>query len=83
MPAKSKSQQRAAGMSLAAKRGKMPKSRLTGAAKDMMMSMSEAELEKMATMPNHLPEKVKAKSPTKKKVTTGKKIIARKRKGKK
>ena len=49
MPAKSKSQQRAAGMALAAKRGDLPESRLKGAAKSMEESMSEKELDKMAS----------------------------------
>ena len=47
MPAKSKSQQKAAGAALSAKRGDTPKSELKGASKSMM-SMSEKELEKMA-----------------------------------
>jgi len=49
MPAKSKSQQKAAGMALSAKRGDTPESKLKGAAKDMEQSMSEKELEKMAS----------------------------------
>lgn len=49
MPAKSGAQQKAAGAALSAKRGKTPKSRLKGASKSMMKSMSEAELEKMAS----------------------------------
>jgi hypothetical protein len=48
MPAKSKSQQKAAGAALSAKRGDTPKSELKGASKSMM-SMSEKELEKMAS----------------------------------
>ena len=47
MPAKSAAQQKAAGAALSAKRGDTPKSKLRGASKSMM-SMSEAELEKMA-----------------------------------
>jgi len=50
MPAKSKAQQKAAGAALAAKRGDEPKSSLKGASKSMM-SMSETELEKMASTP--------------------------------
>lgn len=58
MPAKSKSQQKAAGAALAAKRGEMPKSRLKGAAKEMEQSMSESELEEYAgTDRKDLPEK--------------------------
>ena len=48
MPAKSKAQQKAAGAALSAKRGDTPKSKLQGASKSMM-SMSEKELEKMAS----------------------------------
>jgi hypothetical protein len=47
MPAKSASQQKAAGAALSAKRGETSKSKLKGASKSMM-SMSEKELEKMA-----------------------------------
>lgn len=48
MPAKSKSQQKAAGMALSAKRGETPKSELKGAAKKMHDSMTEEELEDFA-----------------------------------
>ena len=48
MPAKSAAQQKAAGAALSAKRGHTPKSKLKGASKSMM-SMSEAELDKMAS----------------------------------
>jgi hypothetical protein len=48
MPAKSKAQQEAAGAALSAKRGDTPKSKLKGASKSMM-SMSEKELDKMAS----------------------------------
>ena len=59
MPAKSKSQQKAAGMALAAKRGDIPESRLKGAAKGMEESMSEDELDKMAsTKRKNTPEHV-------------------------
>jgi hypothetical protein len=50
MPAKSKAQQKAAGAALSAKRGEEPKSSLKGASRSMM-SMSEGELEKMASTP--------------------------------
>jgi hypothetical protein len=61
MPAKSKSQQRAAGMALAAKRHEIPESRLKGAAKGMEKSMSEKELHKMAsTKRKGKPEHVKS-----------------------
>lgn len=49
MPAKSQAQQKAAGAALAAKRGEMPKSKLKGASKSMEDSMSETELDKMAS----------------------------------
>ncbi|MBB3383840.1 MULTISPECIES: DUF3008 family protein [unclassified Rhizobium] len=49
MPAKSKSQQMAAGAALAAKRGERKKSELKGASKSMVDSMSEKELRGMAS----------------------------------
>ena len=49
MPAKSAAQQKAAGAALSAKRGDTPKSKLKGASKQMEGSMSEKELEKMAS----------------------------------
>ena len=49
MPAKSKAQQKAAGAALAAKRGDMKKSELKGASKSMVESMTEKELEEMAS----------------------------------
>lgn len=49
MPAKSQAQQMAAGAALAAKRGETEVSELEGAAKSMYDSMSEEELEKMAS----------------------------------
>lgn len=49
MPAKSKAQQKAAGAALAAKRGEADKDDLFGASKDMAKSMSEAELEELAS----------------------------------
>jgi len=58
MPAKSKAQQKAAGAALAAKRGDQAKSGLKGASKEMAESMSEKELEKLAsTKRKGLPEK--------------------------
>ena len=48
MPAKSKSQQMAAGAALSAKRGERSKSSLKGASRQMAQSMSEKELVKMA-----------------------------------
>jgi hypothetical protein len=59
MPAKSKSQQKAAGAALSAKRGDTKKSELQGASKSMYESMSEKELDKMAsTKRKGKPEKV-------------------------
>jgi hypothetical protein len=49
MPAKSKAQQMAAGAALAAKRSDKKKSDLKGASKSMYNSMSEKELDKMAS----------------------------------
>jgi len=49
MPAKSKAQQKAAGAALSAKRGDSKKSDLEGASKGMYESMSEDELEDMAS----------------------------------
>lgn len=48
MPAKSKSQQKAAGAALSAKRGDTKVSDLKGASKGMYKSMSENQLEDMA-----------------------------------
>ena len=55
--AKSKAQQQAAGAALAAKRGEQDKGDLQGASKQMYESMSESELEEMASTDRHdLPE---------------------------
>jgi len=48
MPAKSAAQQKAAGAALSAKRGETPKSKLKGASKQMVESMSEKQLEDFA-----------------------------------
>ena len=48
MPAKSAAQQKAAGAALSAKRGETPKSKLKGASKSMMESMTEKQLEEFA-----------------------------------
>jgi hypothetical protein len=48
MPAKSGAQQKAAGAALSAKRGDTPKSKLQGASKSMVDSMSEKQLEELA-----------------------------------
>ena len=58
MKAKSKAQQRAAGAALSAKRGETPVKELKGASKDMYKSMSEGELDDMASVKaSKLPEK--------------------------
>ncbi|WP_137681311.1 DUF3008 family protein [Aurantiacibacter suaedae] len=49
MPAQSKAQQKAAGAALSAKRGDTKVSELQGASKEMYDSMSEDELEDMAS----------------------------------
>ncbi|MET3615031.1 hypothetical protein ABID16_003374 [Rhizobium aquaticum] len=49
MPAKSKAQQKAAGAALSAKRGDTKKSELKGASRSMEKSMSEKELEDLAS----------------------------------
>ena len=48
MPAKSQAQQKAAGAALSAKRGDTAKSKLKGASKEMVDSMSEKQLEDFA-----------------------------------
>ena len=58
MPAKSKSQQKAAGAALSAKRGDTKKGNLKGASKEMYESMSEKQLEEFAeTKRKGLPKK--------------------------
>lgn len=59
MPAKSQAQQKAAGAALAAKRGEIKKSALKGASKSMEKSMTEKELDDLAStkrkgMPEHV-----------------------------
>jgi len=49
MPAKSKAQQKAAGAALSAKRGDTKKGELQGASRDMYESMSEKQLEELAS----------------------------------
>jgi len=49
MPAKSKAQQKAAGAALSAKRGDTPKSELKGASKSMEKSMTEKQLDELAS----------------------------------
>ncbi len=58
MPAQSEAQQKAAGAALSAKRGDTKVSDLQGASKEMYESMSEKELEDLAsTRHDDLPEK--------------------------
>lgn len=62
MPAKSQAQQKAAGAALAAKRGEAKKGELKGASKEMVESMTERELEDMASTkrkgkPKHVSDK--------------------------
>lgn len=60
MPAKSKVQQEAAGAALSAKRGERKKESLKGASKSMYESMSETQLEELAsTERKDLPKKKK------------------------
>ena len=62
MPAKSKAQQKAAGAALSAKRGDTPKSKLKGASRQMVESMSEKQLEDFAkTKRKNLPKKKSSK----------------------
>jgi hypothetical protein len=75
--AKSKKQQMAAGAALSAKRGERPKSSLKGASKGMAESMSEDELEAMASVKRKkLPVRNRAKTAVRKSST--KKSSARK-----
>ncbi len=62
MPAKSAAQQKAAGAALSAKRGDTPKSNLQGASKSMEKSMTEKELEKLASTKRKGKPEHKAKS---------------------
>lgn len=62
MPARSKAQQKAAGAALSAKRGETAKSKLKGASRDMVESMTEKELEELASTkragkPEHVGDK--------------------------
>jgi len=59
MPAKSQAQQKAAGAALAAKRGEIPKSELKGASIEMYETMTEKELDELASVKrSKLPEHV-------------------------
>lgn len=62
MPARSKAQQRAAGAALSAKRGETKVGDLQGASRDMYDSMTEAELEDLASTDHRdLPDRVEDK----------------------
>ena len=57
MPAKSQAQQKAAGAALAAKRGEVPKAKLKCASREMYETMTEKELDELATVKrSKLPE---------------------------
>ena len=59
MPAKSQAQQKAAGAALAAKRVEVPKAKLKGASREMFETMTEKELDELATVKrSKLPEHV-------------------------
>lgn len=59
MPARSKAQQRAAGAALSARRGKTSARSLKGASKEMYDTMSENELEDLASTDHDgLPDRV-------------------------
>ncbi|MFK8250441.1 DUF3008 family protein [Ancylobacter terrae] len=49
MPARSKAQQKAAGAALSVKRGETRRSELKGASREMAASMSESQLEALAS----------------------------------
>ncbi|MGJ8529722.1 DUF3008 family protein [Maritalea sp.] len=58
MQAKSKAQQKAAGAALAAKRGEIKEGELQGASKEMYETMTQDELEDLASTKNDgLPDK--------------------------
>jgi hypothetical protein len=62
MPARSKAQQQAAGIALAAKRGEIAVAKLKGASRSMYESMSERQLEEFAETPRKdLPQKRRTK----------------------
>lgn len=49
MPARSKAQQKAAGAALAVKRGDAPRAALQGASREMLGSMTQQQLEELAS----------------------------------
>ena len=59
MPARSAAQQKAAGAALSAKRCDTPKSKLKGASRSMVETMTETQLEALAATPRKgMPEHV-------------------------
>lgn len=83
MPARSKAQQKAAGAALSAKRGQTSKTKLRGASRSMVNSMTEKQLEEFAgTKRKGLPKKKTAaasrKRPAAKKATSKRASTARK-----
>jgi len=84
MRAKSKAQQMAAGAALSAKRGETPKSKLKGASKQMVESMTESQLEDFAaTKRKGKPGHVAGAGETSAKKTPAKKAPAKKAAGRK
>lgn len=77
MPARSKKQQMAAGAALSAKRGEIPKSKLKGASRDMVETMTEKELRDMASTPRNELPKVAGKPAPKRQAGTAKSARAR------
>ena len=69
LPAQSRAQQKAAGAALAAKRGDVPQAKLKGASKAMVKSMSEGQLEELATTHGkNLPTRTSASNAKPKKI---------------
>jgi hypothetical protein len=85
MPAKSSKQQMAAGAALAAKRGDRPKKALKGASKSMVESMSEKQLEELASTGSRkkLPKRAGGGAKSSAKKSSGKKSSGKKSSGKK
>jgi hypothetical protein len=87
MPARSKAQQQAAGAALSAKRGEKPASELFGASRQMYDSMSEEQLDELASTkqegrPAHVGEPAAPAMPTPRAKKAAKKMaIAKRAKG--
>jgi hypothetical protein len=77
MPARSKKQQMAAGAALSAKRGETPKSKLKGASRDMVETMTEKELRDMASTPREELPKVAGNPAPKRQAGTAKNARAK------